>query len=88
MRRASLLFLFFTVGGCVSRTTYREDVLAAYRKGLKVGHVIGRDEIIFALKRPDCFQQRVDDLTNPSNFDKSVQVAEPEKLAPTKGTTK
>lgn len=50
--------------GCVSRTRYRDDVLGAYRKGLRVGRVIGRDEILGELKSPSCFTQSVNELMN------------------------
>jgi len=63
MRMVSLIVLAAMIfSGCVTTTTNRRDVLQAYRKGLKVGRVIGRDEILGKLKSPDCFTQTVGEL--------------------------
>ncbi len=62
-----LLFIgLIVVGGCAHQKVYTiTDVKDAYKKGLKVGRVIGRDDILYELKSPDCFTQPVDELMLP-----------------------
>jgi hypothetical protein len=61
-KRVFLLLFLIGTSGCVPKHVYLNDVKEAYRKGLKVGRVIGRDDVLGQLKSPDCFTQKVDSL--------------------------
>ncbi len=63
--RILLAITLIAISGCVARAKYREDVFTAYRKGFRVGRVVGRDDVLDELKSPDCFVQDVDELMGP-----------------------
>ena len=74
-----LLFLIGAaamLAGCVSARANRRDVLVAYRKGFRVGRVVGRDDVIGELKSPDCWTQSVNELMNPAK--EPAELAEPQ----------